>query len=441
MKLALTAIVGCGICLAFSAVHAQSFAASGTVVVPESSTEKPEDIGYRSHTNILLYELREPLAPPRPFAGESTRASTNGAETSASIRSRQSAGIPAAGPGSNFFETPASLACVYGLTPPVAGCSPAVATALPIGGGRALAIVDAYDDPDAAADLAAFDTQFGIASANFQVVYASGTKPPVDPTGGWEIEESLDIEWSHAMAPNAALFLVEAASDKNTDLLSAVSVANQLVAQAGGGEVSMSWGSSEFAKEVGDESYFQTPTVVYLAGSGDSPGQIWPSVSPNIVSAGGSTISRNPATGSFQQEVVWANTGSGPSSFFAIPSYQAPLAGIIGKHRATPDLVFDADPHTGVWIYDTYPARGKPGWRVVGGTSIAAPSLAGVINSAGSFYASSSAELTQIYSDLGQFIGFTDIVSGTCYHYAGYFAASGWDYCSGVGSVSGYQGK
>jgi len=117
------------------------------------------------------------------------------------------------------------------------------------------------------------------------------------------------------------------------------------------------------------------------------------------------------------------------------------LAGIIGKNRGTPDLAFDADPHTGVWVYDSYPARGKSGWRVVGGTSVAAPSLAGVINSAGNFYASSAAELTAIYADLGPGVGFSDIVSGTCYHYAGYLAAPGWDYCSGVGSVSGYQGK
>jgi len=252
----------------FSAAFAQPSRVSGSVVVPSSSIERPQDIGYRSHTNILLYELREPLMPPRPLSGTGTgqrsessrsggdaRPSTSGPSTR--VRSVMESGVaPAGGPGSaSFFETPASLACVYGLTTPVAGCSPAVATVLPMGGSRAIAIVDAYDDPNAAVDLAVFDAQFGIASANFQVVYASGTRPPVDPTGGWEIEEALDIEWAHVMAPNAALFLVEAASNKNPDLLTAVSVAATLVAQAGGGEVSMSWGSSEFKKEVGDESY------------------------------------------------------------------------------------------------------------------------------------------------------------------------------------------
>lgn len=435
MKLTFAAIaILCGICLTFSDAFAQPSRFSGTVLVPSSSREKPQDVGVRSHTNVLLYELRGTLTPPRLWADEGARPSVEGG----SPRNV----IPETGPGSgNFYETPASLACVYALTTPVAGCSPAVAIALPTGGSRAIAIVDAYDDPNAASDLAAFGVQFGIAPANFQVVYATGTKPPVDPTGGWEIEEALDIEWAHAMAPNAVLFLVEAASNKNNDLLTAVSVASNLVAQAGGGEVSMSWGTSEFKKEVANESYFQTPNVVYVASSGDSPGPLWPSVSPSVVSAGGTTVSRNPSTGGFQQEVAWASAGSGPSAFFAIPSYQNSVAGIVGKNRGTPDVAFDADPHTGVWIYDSYPANGKTGWRVVGGTSISAPSLAGIVNSAGNSYASSAAELTAIYGTLGQGEGFSDIQSGTCYHYAGYLAAPGWDYCSGVGSVNGYQGK
>jgi len=448
MKYTFTIIaITCGIAYGSSAASAQVSPISGTVVIPDSSKERLEDIGYRSHTNLLLYELREPLEPPYLRASEDARFSSGNPRADESTRRSIEIGstrgvAPAGGPGGgNFYETPASLACVYGLTAPVAGCSPTATTALPTGGGRAIAIVDAYDDPNAASDLAAFNAEFGIVAANFQVVYATGTRPPVDPSGGWEIEEALDIEWAHAMAPNAALFLVEAASSKNADLLTAVSVASNLVAQAGGGEVSMSWGGSEFTKEINDESYFQTPSVVYFASSGDGPGPLWPSVSPNVVSSAGTTVSRNPSSGAFQQEVAWANTGSGPSSFFAIPSYQAPLAGIIGKNRGTPDLAFDADPHTGVWVYDSYPANGKTGWRVVGGTSVAAPSLAGVINAAGSFYTSSAAELTAIYAELGQGIGFSDIVSGTCYHYAGYLAGPGWDFCSGVGSVSGYQGK
>jgi subtilase family serine protease len=433
MKINFAAItILCGFYIAWGPAFAQPSRSSGTVLTPSSSKEAPEDIGYRSHTNLLLYELAEPAVPPSLHAGSSVP-----------ISSRNGGSIlPAGGPGKGFFETPASLACLYGLTTPVAGCSPTVATAVPTGGGRAIAIVDAYDDPNAAADLAAFDAQFGIAAANFQVVYATGTKPPIFSEGAWELEEALDIEWAHAMAPNAALFLVEAASNKNSDLLAAVSVASNLVAQAGGGEVSMSWGSTEFAKEIANESYFQTPGVVYVASSGDNPGPLWPSVSPSVVSAGGTTISRNPSTGAFQEEVAWASTGSGPSTYFALPSFQNSVAGIVGKNRGTPDVAFDADPHTGVWIYDSFPFQGKSGgWRIVGGTSISAPSLAGIINAAGNFYGSSAAELNAIYASQGQGVGFGDILHGTCYHYAGYLATRSWDFCTGVGSVSGYQGK
>jgi subtilase family serine protease len=407
---------------------AQAPDSRGTIVIPRSSVERPQDAGKRAHTNIVLFDLGLPANPSFTPPHTSSAGSVN----------------PQAGPTSGkFFETPASLACVYGLTAYVAGCSPAVVTENPAGGSRALAIVDSYDDPNAAADLAAFDLQFGIPAANFQVVYATGAKPPVDPTGGWELEESLDIEWAHAMAPNAALFLVEAASNKKADLLTAVSVASALVAQAGGGEVSMSWGTAESPKEAASESYFATPGVVYFASSGDSPGALWPSVSPSVVSSGGTTVSRNPTTGAFQLEVAWASTGSGPSAYFPIPSYQSSVAAIVGKNRGTPDLAFDADPHTGVWIYDSYPLRGVSSatWHIVGGTSIAAPSLAGIVNAAGNFHASSAAELAAIYSSFGRGSGFADIQSGTCYHYAGYLAAPGWDYCSGVGSVNGYEDK
>jgi hypothetical protein len=312
-----------------SAAFGQAPDSRGTIVVPQSSVERPQDAGKRMHTNIVLFDL-----------GPSANPSFTSPRTS-----RDSGVNPQAGPTSGkFFETPASLACVYGLTTYVAGCSPAVVTENPAGGSRALAIVDSYDDPNAAADLAAFDLQFGIPAANFQVVYATGAKPPVDPTGGWELEESLDIEWAHAMAPNAALFLVEAASNKKADLLTAVSVASALVAQAGGGEVSMSWGTAESPKEAASESYFATPGVVYFASSGDSPGALWPSVSPSVVSSGGTTVSRNPTTGAFQLEVAWASTGSGPSAYFPIPSYQSSVAAIVGKNRGTPDLAFDADP-------------------------------------------------------------------------------------------------
>jgi subtilase family serine protease len=124
------------------------------------------------------------------------------------------------------------------------------------------------------------------------------------------------------MAPKAKIYLVEAASPSYANLLSAVLVANNLVASAGGGEVSMSWGGSEFSSERRYDSYFTQPGVVYFASSGDSPGVIWPSSSPNVVSVGGTSVSRNPTTGAFQQEMAWQSGGGGASRYELRPSYQ-----------------------------------------------------------------------------------------------------------------------
>jgi kumamolisin len=184
---------------------------SGKVLVPDSSIEKPTDIGHAAHTNIQVFLPKELL------------------------RNEQTSGPPY---GGYAYETPASLACVYGLVTPVTGCNPNAVTKIPVGGARMIAIVDAYDAPNAASDLAKFSTQFGLPPASFQVVYASGAKPPYNM--GWEFEESLDVLWSHAMAPEARIVLVEAASNSFKDLMAAEDMASKMVNAAGGGEVSNS---------------------------------------------------------------------------------------------------------------------------------------------------------------------------------------------------------
>src|SRR5208282_3101962 len=162
----------------------------------------------------------------------------------------------------------------------------------------------------------------------------------------------------------------------------------------GKGEVSMSWGGGEYPGETGsdgcailDDSCFTTPGIVYFASSGDSPGVIWPSTSPNVVSAGGTTMRRNPFTFAFESEAAWVFGGGGQSAFEARPPYQSSIASIVGSWRGVPDLSFDSDPNTGVYVYDTFPYSGYIyQWWIVGGTSVAAPSLAGIINRADSFH-------------------------------------------------------
>ena len=391
---------------------AQAQAQKGSVVIPPSSLERPTDLGKRAHTNIRMF------VPAKGFTNPQV-----------------AVGLPPY--NGYYYETPASLACVYKLVGvvPGSGCDPNKVTNHSTGGSKAIAVVDAYDDPNAAADLTYFSNQFGLPAANFQTVYANGTQPPND--SGWELEESLDIEWAHAMAPRAKLYLVEAASNYNSDLYLAVQVASNLVAAAGGGEVTMSWGGGEFDGEASYDSYFTTPGVVYFASTGDGAGTIYPSTSPNVVAAGGTTLRRNPFNGEFFSEAAWVDGGGGPSPYEARPSYQSGIANIVGSARGVPDLSAVADPNTGVWVYDS----GNGGWWIVGGTSASSPILAGIVNKAGSFATSTNAELTTIYNNMAVPAYFRDTTDGFCGPYMGFSAVKGWDFCTGVGSPKGPAGK
>jgi kumamolisin len=332
-------------------------------------------------------------------------------------------------------ETPGSLACVYHLVSGPAGCPIATSTNVPLGGVGAIAIVDAGDYPSAASDLEAFDNQFGIPPADFQVVYASGTKPPV--YSDWIVEEALDIEWVHAMAPKAKLFLVESvlctAPQCATDpTWQAVAVAGKLVAENGGGVISMSWGDPEWPQEVQYDKYFTTPGVVYFAASGDSGIGVssHPAASPNVVSVGGTYFNRNQQTGDFENEQYYTGGGGGDiSPYEPRPAYQNIISNIVGNFRGYPDVASD---FCCAVIY-------LQGWGSVGGTSWASPTFAGIVNAAGRLGQSSKQALTLAYGEYanGQaYKGpFYDITTGDprC--------QVGWDLCAGIGSPRTYLGK
>ena len=405
-----------------------------SVFVPQSSVEKPGDVGLRVHTDI------EVAVPPQAaFAGKA------GEPQSLAMHENPDQVEPLLPPVPNlFFETPASLGCVYHLVSPlVAGCNPNVVTAVPSGGSRAIAVVDAYDDPTALSDLRAFSTQFGltpIERGNFQVIFAGGSRPPVDGTGGWELEEALDTEWAHAFAPAAKLFLVEAKSSSLPDILMAEDVASAQVAAAGGGEVSNSWGSSEFLGETAFDTHFKKSTVVYFAESGDAPGVQYPAASPFVVATGGTSTTRTPS-GSFFREVAWQDAGGGVSSFEPRPQFQNPISAIVGTRRGTHDVSFDSSPATGVWVFATPAGPATAGWYVVGGASVAAPTWAAIVNSAGHFFANTAAELTTVYNNRAVSADFRDIILGNCGPYGTQFAVVGYDLCTGVGSNQGKAGK
>jgi kumamolisin len=417
----------------------RSLAHKGRVVVPDSSIERPEDVGYRMHTNTRI------LVPAdRAKFG----AQPNGLALP-DVTGLTPAGPPFAG---YAYETPASLACIYGLVTKVAGCNPNTFKTNPTGGTRAIGIVDAFDYPTAMADLNAFSTQFGlpkVTATNFKVIFAGGTggcagaDPGNDP--GWEGEQALDIDMAHAMSPGAKIFLVEAQSSSLADLLVAEDCATKQVAAAGGGEISNSWGGSEFSTESTNDAHFAHTGIVYLASSGDSAGTSWPNVSKNVVSVGGTTTRRvnsGSTLGNFIAEAAWEDGGGGTSLYVLRPSYQSVLPA--STHRVVPDVSSDANPNTGVWVYDNNPSGGCC-WYVFGGTSVSSPTWAGIVNRAGHFATSSVAELTTIYNAYANATtyaaDYNDITTGFCSFYDANLAVAKWDLCTGVGSPKTYVGK
>jgi subtilase family serine protease len=435
----------------------------GTLIIPKSSIPEVPAAGQTglnltAHTNIQVY-LPSGVSPQEapPFAGYG-------------------------------YETPASIACHYNLVTTSASpaCNPNVTTVNPTGGGQTIAIVDAFDDPNAPGDLAWFSLQFGIPLelSQFHVVWATTSSSscaavPPDFTGGWELEESLDIEWAHAMAPGANLYLVEACSNSYNDLLQAVSVATNLVqcgqteigAGTGGtlgtcpsitgfGMVSMSWGGGEFSGETSLDTYFNQTDVQYFASSGDSPGVLWPCSSVNVICAGGTTIRRNNGTNglplfNFESEAAWVFGGGGISSYESLPSYQSGVTHCtaVSTTRCVPDVSFDADPYTGVYVYDTFGVDfiSSGEWWIVGGTSVASPSLTGIWNAAqaggtGSpatgFPSSSSSELTYMYGFRANASDYTVVPNGFCGFYMGTTPfTGGYSLCNGIGVDNGYSGK
>jgi hypothetical protein len=310
---------------------------------------------------------------------------------------------------------PATLQSVYGFT-----------TSPTAGAGKTVAIVDANDDPTAESDLAAFSSQFGLPACST----GNGCFTKVDQTGGssypgvdsgWALEISLDVQWAHAIAPGAKILLVEANSASLLDLLTA-----EQYATAHAQYVSNSWGGQESFIDTLFDSYFSAPGVSVFASSGDSGASAaYPSSSPNVISVGGTTLHFD-ASNNFTGETGWSSGGGGCSAYESATSAQAGFGQYgqvnCGGARATPDVAMDADPVSGVSVYDSTPYSGQTGWYKVGGTSVSSPVFAarsaiqGVTVDAGYVYGAS--------------IPFRDITSGN----NGAPCLVGFDLCSGRGS-------
>lgn len=302
------------------------------------------------------------------------------------------------------------------------------------GSGQTIAIVDAYGSPTIQNDLQAFDTQFGLPAASLTIAYPNGK--PAKTDGGWALETSLDVEWAHAIAPNAKILLVVAKSASTSNLISAVDYATSHGAQV----VSNSWGGSEFSGEASYDTHFQHTGTVYVASSGDNgSGVSWPASSPSVLSVGGTNLQLD-STGTYLGETGWSGSGGGKSTYESRPSYEDLWQNVVGAQRGNPDVAWDADPNTGVAVYDSTLYNGQKGWYQVGGTSFGAPCWAALIALADQGRTSPLTSLntiTNLYSTAGSTnsTGYTnnyhDVTGGSN---GGFSSQAGYDLVTGIGS-------
>ena len=248
------------------------------------------------------------------------------------------------------------------------------------GAGQTIGVVDAYDDANAENDLGVFSKKFSLpacTSSNgcFRKVYSNGRKPAAN--SNWSVEISLDIEWAHAIAPQAKIVLIEAPSNNLSDLLSAVDVA----VRNGASAVSMSWTAGEISSERNLDNHFVANGVTFLAASGDTgTGVNYPAASPYVIGVGGTSLTLD-VHGNYLSEAAWSGSGGGLSRYeneplaqeqFAIPTTRAVCAAC----RTSPTT---PTPEPVTPIYDSIGINGASGWFQVGGTSAGAPQWAALV--------------------------------------------------------------
>lgn len=261
------------------------------------------------------------------------------------------------------------------------------------GSGQTIAIVDAYGDPKIAADAQKFSQQFGLPgvcgaggkAGDCFTLDVARPEGAAGPNGDWDLETSLDVEWAHAIAPRARIMLVESSDASFGAMFRAVKVA----AAAHPAAVSLSWGAGEFSDETSYDRYCAVSGSVCVAASGDNghPG-IYPAASRYAIAVGGTSLTLT-SGGSVTSEVAWSGSGGGRSWFEQIPPSQRQV--VSGDRREFPDVSYDADPATGVAVYDSVPYQGETGWWQVGGTSLGAPSWSAILADADQLRAAAGA--------------------------------------------------
>jgi subtilase family serine protease len=294
------------------------------------------------------------------------------------------------------------------------------------GSGRTVAIVDAYDDPNAETDLGVYRATFGLppcttANGCFRKLNQNGGTTPPRSDSGWAQEISLDLDMVSATCPNCGILLVEASSNGFLDLATAENTAASLGAFA----ISNSYGGSEFSSETSYEASFNHQNVT--VSSGDSGyGVEFPAASRYVTAVGGTSL-RKASTTRGWSETAWSGAGSGCSAYVPKPAWQTD-AGC--SRRTVADVSAVADPNTGVSVYDTFRTNG---WLVFGGTSVAAPVVAGVYGLAGT----STTGASLAYQHSGSLFDVASGSNGSCGGSYLCTAGAGYDGPTGLGTPNG----
>ena len=309
------------------------------------------------------------------------------------------------------------------------------------GGSQTVAVVDAYDDKTAEADLAVYRSTYGLppcttANGCFKKVNQNGVQGSY-PTNnqGWGLEVSLDLDMVSAACPKCHILLVEATSNANNNLYAAEDTAARLGATV----ISNSYGGAESSSETAADSHFNHPGIPITVSSGDSGyGVEYPAASRFVTAVGGTTLSRSSGARGWT-ESVWSGAGSGCSAYEAIQSWE-PSTGC--ARRTVADVSAVADPNTGVAVYDSNCSLVNQlagmcfsGWGTVGGTSASAPIVAAVYALAGNGASTTYASYPYAHAS-----GLNDVVSGSNGSCGGSYlctAGAGYDGPTGLGTPNG----
>jgi len=311
------------------------------------------------------------------------------------------------------------------------------------GKGQIVAIVDAYDDPNVAADLAHYRSYFGLPACPvgtlsssvdgcvFEKVNQRGERTAYPSASTrWSTEISLDVDMVSAICASCQILLVEANSNSLTDLGAAVNEAVRL----GASVVSNSYGGEEFAEESAiGASYYDHPGVAIVAAAGDSGYRVeFPAASRYATAVGGTSLEQLTNTGTRDgSETAWSGTGAGCSLYEAKPSWQTDGG---CPRRSVADVSAVANPETGVWVYDSY---GERGWAVYGGTSVASPIIGSFYALAGALPDGSALPAAFPYSTPSALYDVTSGSDGSCSPLYLCTAGLGYDGPTGLGSPGG----